>query len=60
MNNSQQMLLALEEQDLTKAEHYFVKALENDPSDLLYELATYLEGRLQIHQENKTCSIERS
>ena len=44
MNNSQQMLHALEEQDLTKAEHYFVKALENDPSDLLYELATYLEG----------------
>ena len=44
MDNSQQMLQALEEQDLTKAEHYFVKALENDPSDLLYELATYLEG----------------
>ena len=38
------MLQALEEQDLVKAEHYFVKALENDPSDLLYELATYLEG----------------
>mgnify|MGYP001714485117 FL=1 len=38
------MLQALEEQDLTKAENYFVKALENDPSDLLYELATYLEG----------------
>ena len=38
------MLLALEDQDLTKAEHYFVKALENDPSELLYELATYLEG----------------
>ena len=44
MNNSQQMLQALEEQDLTQAEHYFVKALENDPNDLLYELATYLEG----------------
>ncbi|CAG5726310.1 TPR domain protein [Streptococcus pneumoniae] len=44
MNNSQQMLQALEEQDLTKAEHYFPKALENDSSDLLYELATYLEG----------------
>ena len=44
MNNSQQMLQALEEEDLTKAEHYFVKALENDPSELLYELATYLEG----------------
>ena len=25
VNNSQQMLQALEEQDLTKAEHYFVK-----------------------------------
>ena len=44
MNNSQQMLQALEEQDLVKAEYYFVKALENDPSELLYELATYLEG----------------
>ena len=38
------MLQALEEQDLVKAEDYFVKALESDPSDLLYELATYLEG----------------
>ena len=38
------MLQALEEQDLAKAEHYFVKALESDPNDLLYELATYLEG----------------
>ena len=44
MNNSQQMLKALEEQDLVKAEHYFVKALESDPSDLLYDLANYLEG----------------
>ena len=44
MNNSQQMLQALEEQDLAKAEYYFAKALESDPSDLLYELATYLEG----------------
>ncbi|WP_455167235.1 tetratricopeptide repeat protein [Streptococcus sp.] len=50
MNNSQQMLQALEEQDLAKAEHYFVKALENDPSDLLYELATYLEGIGFYHQ----------
>ena len=38
------MLQALEEQDLTKAEHYFAEALENDSSELLYELATYLEG----------------
>lgn len=50
MNNSQQMLQALEEQDLTKAEHYFIKALENDPSELLYELATYLEGIGFYHQ----------
>ncbi len=28
VNNSQQMLQALEEQDLVKAEHYFVKALK--------------------------------
>ena len=38
------MLQALEEQDLAKAEHYFLKAIENDPSDVLYDLATYLEG----------------
>ncbi|RJP09954.1 hypothetical protein C5O71_04565 [Streptococcus pseudopneumoniae] len=38
------MLQALEEQDLAKSEHYFAEALENDSSDLLYELATYLEG----------------
>ena len=44
MNNSQQMLQALEEQDLEKADHYFYKALEQDSSEVLYELATYLEG----------------
>ena len=44
MNNSQQMLMALEEQDLEKANHYFYKALEQDSSEVLYELATYLEG----------------
>ena len=55
MNNSQQMLQALEEQDLTKAEHYFAKALENDPSDLLYELATYLEGIGFYPQAKEIC-----
>ena len=44
MNNSQRMLMALEEQDLEKADHYFYKALEQDSSEVLYELATYLEG----------------
>ena len=44
MNNSQEMLEALNQQDLTKAEHYFQKALVEDPDDLLLELAYYLEG----------------
>ena len=55
MNNSQQMLQALEEQDLTKAEHYFAEALENDSSDLLYELATYLEGIGFYPQAKEIC-----
>ena len=44
MSNSQKMLEALDQQDLTKADHYFQKALEEDPDDLLLELAYYLEG----------------
>ena len=44
MNNSQEMLEALNQQDLTRVEHYFQKALEEDPDDLLLELAYYLEG----------------
>ena len=55
MNNSQQMLQALEEQDLAKAEHYFAEALENDSSDLLYELATYLEGIGFYPQAKEIC-----
>lgn len=38
------MLEALDQQDLTKADHYFQKALVEDPDDLLLELAYYLEG----------------
>ena len=44
MNNSQEMLEALNQQDLTRAEHYFQKALVEDPDDLLLELGYYLEG----------------
>ena len=44
MNNSQEILEALNQQDLTRAEHYFQKALVEDPDDLLLELAYYLEG----------------
>ena len=44
MNNSQQMLEALEQQDLSKAESFFQKALEEDSDEVLLELAAYLEG----------------
>jgi len=44
VNNSQRMLQALDEQDLTKANQFFHKALETDSSEVLYELASYLEG----------------
>ena len=44
MSNSQEMLEALDQQDLTKADHYFQKALVEDPDDLLLELAYYLES----------------
>ena len=44
MSNSQEMLEALDQQDLTRADHYFQKALVEDSDDLLLELAYYLEG----------------
>ena len=44
MNNSQEMLEALDQQDLTSADYYFQKALVEDSDDLLLELAYYLEG----------------
>lgn len=44
MNNSQRMLQALEEQNLEKAEEFFYQALETDSSQVLYDLAIYLEG----------------
>lgn len=44
MSNSQEMLEALDQQDLTKADHYFQKALVEDSDDLLLELAYYLES----------------
>mgnify|MGYP001772708615 FL=1 len=44
VNNSQRMLQALDEQDLTKADQFFHKALETDSREVLYELASYLEG----------------
>ena len=43
MNNSQQMLEALEQQDLPKADSYFQKAIEEDSDEVLLELAAYLK-----------------
>ena len=44
MNNSQQMLEALEQQDLSRADSFFQKALEEDSDEILLELGSYLEG----------------
>ncbi|WP_455161429.1 tetratricopeptide repeat protein [Streptococcus timonensis] len=44
MNNSQQMLKALNQQDLAKADSYFQKAIKEDSDEVLLELASYLEG----------------
>ena len=44
MNNSQQMLEALDQQDLAKADSYFQKAIKEDSDEVLLELASYLEG----------------
>ena len=44
MNNSQQMLEALEQQDLSRADSFFEKALEEDSDEILLELGSYLEG----------------
>ncbi|HFI0256935.1 TPA: tetratricopeptide repeat protein [Streptococcus suis] len=44
MNNSEKMLVCLEQQDLVKANKYFKRALEQDSEEVLLDLATYLEG----------------
>lgn len=43
MSNSEQMLQALSDQDLTLAEHYFELALKEDTPEELLALAEYLE-----------------
>lgn len=44
MLNSEKMLASLQAQDLVRAEKYFQRALDNDPQDVLLELAEYLES----------------
>ncbi|EHJ55607.1 hypothetical protein HMPREF9318_00646 [Streptococcus urinalis FB127-CNA-2] len=44
MLNSEKMITSIDNQDLEHAEKYFLKALKNDPDDVLLSLAQYLEG----------------
>lgn len=44
MNNSEKMLVSLDQQDLMRANKYFKKALVQDDADTLLDLATYLES----------------
>lgn len=44
MTNSEQMVLAIENQDLESADKAFYAALENDEPEVLMELAQYLES----------------
>ena len=44
MNKSEQMLAALQEQDLALADRYFEQALTTDSEEELLDLADYLES----------------
>lgn len=44
VNNSQQMVTALQKQDLVQADHYLEEALKQDTADELLDLAEYLES----------------
>ena len=44
MSKSEQMLTALQNQDLAQAEKYFEEALSQDTDQELLELADYLES----------------
>ncbi|WP_394405111.1 tetratricopeptide repeat protein [Streptococcus sp. 20-1249] len=44
MKNSEKMLVSLGQQDLARANKYFKRALEQDDSDTLLDLAAYLES----------------
>ena len=59
VNNSQHMLQALDERDLIKADQYFHKALETDSSEVLYELASYLEGNWLLSSSKRNLPKNR-
>lgn len=50
MNNSEKMLVCLDQQDLVKADKYFKRALAEDDNDTLLSLAAYLESIGFFHQ----------
>lgn len=50
MNNSEKMLACLDQQDLSKANKYFKRALKEDDTETLLSLAAYLE-RIGFFQE---------
>lgn len=56
MNNSEKMLVCLDQQDLDKADKYFKRALVQDDSETLLSLAAYLEGIGFSHRLDKSMS----
>ena len=44
MLNSEKMIASIEKQDLHHADKYLKKALNEDPAEVLVELAEYLES----------------
>lgn len=44
MLNSEKMIASLQAQELSRAEKYFERALQQDPQDILVELGEYLES----------------
>ena len=47
MLNSEKMIASIEKQDLHHADKYLKKALNEDPAEVLVELAEYLESIFQ-------------
>ena len=53
MLNSEKMIASIEKQDLHHADKYLKKALNEDPAEVLVELAEYLESLAFYHRHRK-------
>ena len=53
MLNSEKMVASIGNQDLDHADKYFKKALQEDPAEVLVELAEYLESIGFYHRLKK-------